>query len=98
MLVLRLGQGCNSYFATLLLPHTASGEQDFEAHTMELTFGPDVTEQDVMIEIIDDLRLERDKHFIVSLNITDMAVTLSPRQTSINIIDNDSMLSSVCND
>ena len=65
---------------------------------MELTFGPDVTEQDIMIAIIDDLRLERDNHFIVSLNITDMAITLSPRQTSINIIDNDGMLSSVCND
>ena len=59
---------------------------------MELTFGPDVTEQNITIAIVDDLRLERNNHFIVSLNITDMAVTLSPHQTSIN------MLSSVCND
>jgi hypothetical protein len=80
-----------------LLPHSASGEQDFEAHTMDLTFGPNVTEQEVMIIIINDLRLEQDKRFIVSLNITDMAVTLSPSQTSINIIDNDGMLSSVYN-
>lgn len=64
---------------------------------MELTFGPDVTEQEVMIIIINDLRLEHDKRFnlFASLNITDLLVTLSPGQASLNIIDDDGMLTCV---
>ena len=66
---------------------------------MELTFGPDITEQKVMIIIIIDLRLEHDKRFnsfaSLNYNITDPLVTLSPGQASINIIDNDGMLTCV---
>ena len=74
--------------------HIASGEQDFVAHSVELTFGPGVTEQVVMIAIIDDLRLENDEQFnsFVSLTVADPAVTLSPDQANITIIDNDRML------
>ena len=74
--------------------HIASGEQDFEAHSVDLTFGPSVTQQDVMITIIDDLRLEHDEQFnsFVSLTVADPAVTLSPSQASITIFDNDRML------
>lgn len=66
---------------------------------MELTFGPDITEQKVMIIIINDLRLEHDKWFnssaSLNYNITDPLVTLSPGQASINIIDDDGMLTCV---
>ena len=74
--------------------HIASGEQDFVARSVELTFGPGVTEQVVMITIIDDLRLENDEQFnsFVSLTIADPAITLNPSQASITIIDNDRML------
>ena len=72
----------------------ASGEQDFIAHSVDLTFGPGVTQQDVMITIIDDLRLEHDEQFnsFVSLTAADPAVTLSPSQASITIFDNDRTL------
>ena len=66
---------------------------------MELMFGPDITEQKVMIIIINDLRLEHDKRFnsfaSLNYNITDPLVTLSPGQASINIIDDDGMLTCV---
>ena len=77
-----------------LLIHIASGEQDFVAHSVDLTFSPSVTQQDVMITIIDDLRLEHDEQFnsFVSLTAADPAVTLSPSQASITIFDNDRML------
>ena len=74
--------------------HTASGEQDFVTHSVDLTFGPGITEQRVNITIIDDIRLEHDEQFdsFVSLTVADSAVTLSPDQASITIIDDDSML------
>ena len=74
--------------------HVASGEQDFVAHSMDLTFGPVVTEQVVMIRIIDDGRLEVDEQFnsFVILTVSDPAISLSPAQASITIIDNDRML------
>ena len=64
------------------------------AHSVDLTFGPGVTEQEVMITIIDDLRLETDEQFnsFVSLTVTDPAISLNPAQAPITIIDNDSML------
>ena len=62
------------------------------AHSVELTFGPGNTQQDVMIAIIDDQRLENDEQFnsVVSLTVADPAVDLSPAFASITIIDNDS--------
>lgn len=64
------------------------------AHSMDLTFGPGVTEQVVMIRIIDDGRLEEDEQFnsFVILTVSDPAISLSPAQASITIIDNDRML------
>ena len=64
------------------------------AHSMDLTFGPVVTEQVVMIRIIDDDRLEEDEQFnsFVILTVSDPAISLSPAQASITIIDNDRML------
>ena len=64
------------------------------AHSMDLTFGPVVTEQVVMIRIIDDGRLEVDEQFnsFVILTVSDPAISLSPAQASITIIDNDRML------
>ena len=61
---------------------------------MDLIFGPGITEQEVMITIIDDLRLETDEQFnpFVSLTITDPAISFNPAQAPITIIDNDSML------
>ena len=61
---------------------------------MDLTFGPGVTEQVVMIRIIDDGRLEEDEQFnsFVILTVSDPAISLSPAQASITIIDNDRML------
>ena len=78
----------------LILIHIASGERDFVAHSVNLTFGPGVTQQDVMITIIDDLYLEHDEQFnsFVSLTDADPAVTLSPSQASITIFDNDRTL------
>ena len=65
------------------------------AHSVELTFGPGNTQQDVMIAIIDDRRLEHDEQFnsVVSLTVADLAVDLSPANADITIIDNDSKLS-----
>ena len=70
----------------------ASGEVDFEARSVDLTFGPGNTEQEVMITIIDDLRLEPDERFnsIVTLTVADPAVSLNPAEAAITIIDNDS--------
>ena len=70
----------------------ASGEVDFEARSVDLTFGPGNTAQDVMITIIDDLRLEPTERFnsIVTLTVADPAVSLSPAEAAITIIDNDS--------
>ena len=64
------------------------------AHSVDLTFSPSVTQQDVMITIIDDLRLEHDEQFnsFVALTVADPAVTLSPSQASITIFDNDRTL------
>jgi hypothetical protein len=78
----------------LLHTYIASGEQDFVARSVDLTFGPGVTQQDVMIMIIDDLRLEHDEQFnsFVSLTVADPAVSLSPSQASITIVDNDRKL------
>ena len=55
-------------------------------------FGSGVTQQEVMITIIDDIRLEPDEQFnsIVSLTVADPAITLNPADASITIIDNDS--------
>ena len=74
--------------------HIASGERDFVARSVDLTFGPGVTQQDVMITIIDDLRLEHDEQFnsFVALTVADPAVILSPSQASITIFDNDRTL------
>ena len=65
------------------------------AHSVELTFGPGNTQQDVMIAIIDDRRLEHDEQFnsVVSLTVADPAVDLRPAVADITIIDNDSKLS-----
>ena len=65
------------------------------AHSVELTFGPGNTQQDVMIAIIDDRRLEHDEQFnsVVSLTVADPAVDLSPAVADITIIDDDSKLS-----
>jgi multisubunit Na+/H+ antiporter MnhE subunit len=61
------------------------------ARSVDLTFGPGVIQQDVMIMIIDDLRLEHDEQFntFVSLTVADPAVSLSPGRASITIVDND---------
>ena len=74
--------------------HIASGERDFVVHSIDLTFGPSVTQQDVMITIIDNLCLEHNEQFnsFVSLTAADPAVTLSPSQASITIFDNDRTL------
>ena len=63
-------------------------------HSVDLTFGPGNTEQNVMIEIIDDLRLEHDEQFnsIVSLTVIDPFVDLNPADASVTIIDDDSKL------
>ena len=65
------------------------------AHSVELTFGPGNTQQDVMIAIIDDRRLEHDEQFnsVVSLTVADLAVGLSQASAGITIIDNDCKLS-----
>ena len=64
------------------------------AHNVELTFAPGNTEEDVMIAIIDDLRLENDEQFnsVVSLTVADPVVDLSPSSANITIIDNDSKI------
>ena len=58
---------------------------------MELTFGPGITEQEITMIIIDDLRLEHDEQFnlFVYLTVADPAVSLSPDQASITIINDD---------
>ena len=65
---------------------------------MELTFGPSNTEQDVMITIIDDERLEPDEQFntTVFLTVTDpsinlnLGVILAPNVSTVYIEDDDS--------
>lgn len=83
----------------IIVLHTASGEQDFEARSVELTFEPGVTERQVMIRIINDLRLEHDEQFnsFVSLTVADPAVTVNPAQASITIIDDDRTLTNHSN-
>ena len=80
---------CQVYIITSYL--AASGESDFEAHSVDLTFGPGNTEQDVNIRIIDDLQLEIDEQFnsTVFLTVTDPAITLDPGTAGITIIDDD---------
>ena len=78
----------------IVIVHIASGERDFVAHSMDLTFGPGNTQQTVMITIIDDLHLEHDEQFnsIVSLTVADSSVDIDPADASITIFDNDSEL------
>ena len=85
---------CNNHKIIILLSHVASGERDFVARSVELTFGPGNTEQNVMITIFDDLCLEHDEQFnsIISHTVADPSIDLNPANATITIINEDSKL------
>ena len=73
----------------LSLPcYAATGEADFTAHSVELTFTPDgPTEFTIPITIIND---REDFSSIVTLSSVSDAIIIIPSQATINIIDDDS--------
>ena len=84
-----------SHVSPLSLPcDAASGEADFTAHSVELTFTPDgPTQFTIPITIINDIFLEYDREnfsSIVSLSSASDAIIIMPSQATINIIDDDS--------
>ena len=67
---------------------------DFTLVQMPLIFVEGTIIQCVEIPIMDEVILEDDECFIVSLSRTDGAVTILQDQTVVTIIDNDSMCNS----
>ena len=57
---------------------------------MDLTFDPGETRKQVVIQIRDDLVVEDDEEFVVSLETTHPRVVLSRSTTTVRIEDNDS--------
>ena len=75
------------------LPQCADG-LDFALVQMSLIFVQDIIIQCVEIPIMDDILLENDESFIVSLGTTDGAVNILQEQAVVTITDNDSMCNS----
>ena len=67
---------------------------DFALVRMSLIFMQDNIIQCVEIPIMDDIILENDEFFIVSLGTTDGAVNILQDQAVVTITDNDSMCNS----
>ena len=65
---------------------------NYEAVTTNLTFNDPIPSQVVTIPILDDLVVESDKSFNVTLAIFDTAATLRFQTTSVTIRDNDGKL------
>ena len=57
---------------------------------MDLTFDPGETRKQVEIQIRDDLVVEDDEEFVVSLETTHPRVVFSRSTTTVRIEDNDS--------
>ena len=73
-------------------PGTEADFSPTRGQTVDLVFGPGVTEVVVPIRIIDDIRLEEDREsFFSALSLTTVepAVTLNPASATVEIIDND---------
>ena len=67
---------------------------DFALVQMSLIFVQDTIIQCVEIPIMDDILLENDEFFIVSLGTTDGAVNILQDQAVVTITDDDSMCNS----
>ena len=65
---------------------------DYEAVNTTLTFNESMLAQVVTIPIVDDLIVENDEAFDVTLTTIDTAVTLRLQTTHVTIKDNDSKL------
>jgi len=65
---------------------------DYEAVNTTLTFNESVLAEVVTIPIVDDLIVENDEAFDVTLTTIDTAVTLKLQTASVTIRDNDSKL------
>ena len=78
-------------------PSAATGEADFRSTSVDLVFSPTILSRTVMIEIIDDLLLERNEMFTsrLTLTTTDVSIMLVPQEASITIIDNDRKLTNI---
>ena len=73
------------------LSHSPAGI-DYEAVTTTLTFNVSMPTQMVTIPILDNLIVENNKSFDVTLTTIDTAVTLRSQTTRVTIRDNDSKL------
>ena len=73
------------------LSHSPAGI-DYEAVNTTLTFNEYMLAQVMTIPILDDLIVENDKSFGVTLTTFDTAVTLRSQTTNVTIRDNDSKL------
>ena len=79
----------------IFLKNIASGESDFVAQTMNLTFTAAQQPQTVMISILDDAYLEINEHFNCTLTLAgtyDPSIQVYPALATVTIIDNDSEL------
>ncbi len=72
------------------LPGTAEAGQDFVAQRGVLTFAPGQTQQDILVEILGDARLEADETFAVQLFAPSGAV-LRDELGSVTIINDDGL-------
>ena len=88
----------------LLLLYTAGGELllllytagvDYEITSVDLLFDADTATVCVRIPVDDDNILEEEERFDISLTTNDTAITLSPEEQSVTIIDNDGMSLSI---
>ncbi len=82
------------YFLSFYTFVAIGTEPDFQSRSIELTFGPSADSRQeitVPIAIVDDLFVENDQMLagVLSLNVMDNDVILSPSEASITIIDND---------
>ena len=73
------------------LSHSPAGI-DYEAVNTTLTFNESMLAQVMTIPILDDLIVENDKFFGVTLTTFDTAVTLRSQTTNVTVRDNDSKL------
>ena len=73
------------------LSHSPAGI-DYEAVNTTLTFNESMLAQVMTIPILDDLIVENDKFFGVTLTTFDTAVTLRSQTANVTVRDNDSKL------
>lgn len=81
---------CSYFFSIRTSTGTASLNDFGDITRMDLTFALGQTTKQVEIQISDELLVENDEEFVVSLETTHPRVQFSRRTTVVRIEDNDS--------